>query len=114
MQLPPTALDSEDPLPLQIGTCDVGQVVLVGSTTGHAPRALGVWPMAETIAYRLVDALDKAAEREPDKERKGFRGKAASYLGNADRDLAVEIGGDHHQPPDGDAACPPRLRVCAR
>ncbi len=43
-------------------------------------------------ADRLVEALDEAAEREPDEQRKGFLSKAASYLGNAGGDLAVEIG----------------------
>lgn len=69
-----------------------GGVALVGTPTGHARRAVGVWPTAETIADRLVGALDEAAEREPDEERKGFLRKAAAYLGNAGRDLAVEIG----------------------
>lgn len=69
-----------------------GHVMLIGAPTGHARRAVGAWPTAETIADRLVHALDEAAEREPDDERKGFLRKAAAYLGNAGRDLAVDIG----------------------
>ncbi|AKT50688.1 hypothetical protein ADJ73_04060 [Arsenicicoccus sp. oral taxon 190] len=49
-------------------------------------------PHPESIADRLVAALDEAAEREPDPERKGWLRKTAAYLGNAGRDLAVEIG----------------------
>ena len=32
------------------------------------------------------------ADREPDPERKGWLRKTAAYLGNAGRDLAIEIG----------------------
>lgn len=69
-----------------------GDISLVGSPTGHARRAVGAWPTAETIADRLINALDEAAEREPDLERKGWLRQSAAYLANAGRDLAVEIG----------------------
>lgn len=93
VQLALAALDSEDPPFLsKLERVMSGQVVFVGAPTGHARRAVGAWPTAETIADRLVDALGEAAEREPDEERKSFLGRAASYLGNAGRDLAVEIG----------------------
>lgn len=69
-----------------------GHIFLVGAPTGHARRAVGAWPTAETIAGRLITALDEAAEREPDPERKGWLRKTAAYLGHAGRDLAVEIG----------------------
>ena len=39
-----------------------------------------------------MNALAEAADREPDHERKGWLSKSAAYLGNAGRDLAVEIG----------------------
>jgi hypothetical protein len=65
---------------------------LVGEPTGHARRAVGAWPTPESIADRLIGPLDEAADREPDPERKGWLRKAAAYLGNAGRDLAVEIG----------------------
>jgi hypothetical protein len=66
---------------------------LVGEPTGHARRAVGAWPTPESIAARLISALDEAADREPDPERKGWLRKTAAYLGNAGRDLAVKIGG---------------------
>lgn len=53
---------------------------------------MGAWPTADALADRLVQALEDAADREPDEERKGFLRKGAAYLGNAGRDLAVEIG----------------------
>lgn len=87
------ALDSESPaFVAKMQRYADGHVMRVGAPTGHARRAVGAWPTAETIADRLVGALDEAAEREPDEERKGFLRKAAGYLGNAGRDLAVEIG----------------------
>jgi len=46
----------------------------------------------ESIADRLIGALDEAAEREPDPERKSWLRKTAAYLGSVGRDLAVEIG----------------------
>lgn len=48
---------------------------------------MDAWPTAD----RLVGALDEATGRELDEWPKGFLRKAAAYLGNAGRDLAVEI-----------------------
>jgi hypothetical protein len=87
------ALDSEQPpYVTKMQRYSSGHVVMIGAPTGHARRAVGAWPTAETIADRLVSALDEAADREPDPERKGWLSKTAAYLGNAGRDLAVEIG----------------------
>lgn len=87
------ALDSEQPPYVKkMQRYASGHVVMIGAPTGHARRAVGAWPTAETIADRLVSALDEAADREPDPERKGWLSKTAAYLGNAGRDLAVEIG----------------------
>ena len=87
------ALDSEQPPYVKkMQRYSSGHVVMIGAPTGHARRAVGAWPTAETIADRLVSALDEAADREPDPERKGWLSKTAAYLGNAGRDLAVEIG----------------------
>ena len=87
------ALDSEQPPYVKkMQRYSSGHVVMIGAPTGHARRAVGAWPTAETIADRLVSALDEAADREPDPERKGWLSKTAAYLGNVGRDLAVEIG----------------------
>lgn len=68
-----------------------GEISLVGKPTGHARRAVGARPTPESIADRLISARDEAADQEPDPERKGWLRKTAAYLGNAGRDLAVEI-----------------------
>ena len=87
------ALDSEEPpFVTKLERVMTGDIIFVGAPTGHARRAIGAWPTPESIADRLVNALDEAAEREPDPERKGWLRKTAGYLGNAGRDLAVEIG----------------------
>lgn len=87
------ALDSEQPPYIsKLERVMTGDIIFIGAPTGHARRAVGAWPTAETIADRLITALDEAAEREPDPERKGWLRKTAGYLGNAGRDLAVEIG----------------------
>lgn len=87
------ALNGEvPPFVTDMRTSASGHIFLVGAPTGQARRAVGAWPTPESLADRLVRALDEAADREPDEERKGFLRKTASYLGNAGRDLAVEIG----------------------
>lgn len=87
------ALHSEEPpFVTTMRRRGAGGYILVGSPTGHARRAVGAWPTAESIADNLIHALDEAAARESNEERRGFLGKAAAYLGNAGRDLAVEIG----------------------
>lgn len=87
------ALDSEEPRYIsELERLMTGDIIFIGAPTGHARRAVGAWPTAETIADRLVKALGEAADREPDPERKGWLSKTAAYLGHAGRDLAVEIG----------------------
>ena len=87
------ALDSEDPpFVSRFERVLTGDIIFIGAPTGHARRAVGAWPTPESLADRLVSALDEAAEREPDPERKGWLRKSAAYLGSAGRDLAVEIG----------------------
>jgi len=87
------ALEGEDPpFITKLERRASGGIGLVGKPTGHARRAVGAGPTLESIADRLITALDEAADREPDPERKGWLRKTAAYLGNAGRDLAVDIG----------------------
>lgn len=60
--------------------------------TERARRAVGAWPTAKGMADRLVSAVNYAADREDDPERKGWLKKTAAYLGNAGRDVAIQIG----------------------
>lgn len=64
---------------------------LTGVPTGEARRAVGAWPTPESLAERLVVAMDQAAEVEQDAEVRGWLRRLSSHLGGAGRDLAVEI-----------------------
>lgn len=66
--------------------------VSVSAPTERARRTGGAWPSAESMADRVVEALEDAATRGEDPERRGWLKKTATYLGSAGRDLAVEIG----------------------
>jgi hypothetical protein len=68
-------------------------IIAVKSPTGKARRAVGSWPTPEIMADRLIDALNQAAENEPDEARKGRLRQAASYIGSFGRDLLVEVMG---------------------
>src|SRR5687767_12580603 len=58
------ALNSEDPpFVTRMQRRTAGGFSLVGSPTGHARRAVGNWPTAESMADKLVSALTEAAER---------------------------------------------------
>ena len=65
---------------------------MVFNVTERARRAVGQWPTAESVADRLVAALQSAADREPDEEMRGWLRRTAAWLGGAGRDFAVEIG----------------------
>jgi hypothetical protein len=63
----------------------------VQGVTPAARRAVGQWPTAESLIGQLVSGLEAAAEREDDPVRKGRLRQAASLLGGAVRDIAVDI-----------------------
>lgn len=66
------ALEGEDPPFIsKLERRSSGGISLVGRPTGHARRAVGAWPTPESIADRLVSALDEAADREPDPSGRG-------------------------------------------
>ncbi|WP_146227998.1 hypothetical protein [Micromonospora sp. S4605] len=66
-------------------------VIRVERPTGEARRRLGLWPTPETLADRLVQAMTQAAEQEPDEEKRGRLKTAASWFGNAGRDVLVDV-----------------------
>lgn len=69
------------------------QILGVGNPTGHARRTVGAWPTPESLADRLIAALEQAADKEPDAEKRGWLRNTALYLASAGRDLAVDIAG---------------------
>ena len=75
---------------LQMTMGDVGRWFVQG-VTPEARRAVGQWPTADSLIGQLVAGLDAAAEREHDLERRGRLRQAASLLGGAVRDIAVDV-----------------------
>ena len=85
-----------DEQPLFFSTIDgsslAGRAVLaVTQPTGQARRAVGAWPTAETLADRIVAALNAAADDEPDPVKKGKLRSAAAAGGGVARDVFVEV-----------------------
>jgi hypothetical protein len=65
-----------------------GHITRVGE---RARRELGTWPAADTLVEQLAAALDEAAERETEPERKRGLRTAAAVLGGVARDIAVHV-----------------------
>ena len=68
-----------------------GRFTHVKSVTAQARRIVGQWPTPEALVDRLVAALDKAAEQEPNDERRSKLRTVSAALGGAVRDVAVEV-----------------------
>lgn len=86
------ALIAETPKLFQNYMYGVGSgVIRVERPTGEARRRVGLWPTPESLADRLVQAMAAAADQEPDEEKRGKLKAAASWLGSAGRDLAVDV-----------------------
>ena len=85
------ALAHEDP-PLfgQVGEHDFG-IHTVAYPTGHARRIVGSWPTPESLAERIVDGLEEAADKEPDEDKRGRLRRAASSVRDVGRELFVDV-----------------------
>jgi hypothetical protein len=64
----------------------------VTNVSERARREAGQWPTAESIADRLVAALNAAADGEADEEKRSWLRRTASWFAGAGRDFAVEVG----------------------
>ncbi|WP_139131862.1 hypothetical protein [Micromonospora chersina] len=72
---------------------DGRDMCLIRDPSGHARRIVGTWPTSETLADRLVQAMEQAADQESDPEKRGWLRKTADWLGSAGRDIAVDVAG---------------------
>ena len=63
----------------------------VVSVSERARRELGSWPSAESLVEQLAAALSRAADDEPEPERKGRLRDAAEVLASTARDIAVGV-----------------------
>lgn len=59
--------------------------------SGEARRRVGAWPTPESLADRLVQAMERAADSEPDEEKRSKLRHTASYLSSVGRDVLVEV-----------------------
>jgi hypothetical protein len=63
----------------------------VDGVSERTRRELGAWPTADTLVDQLADALRRAADDEPELERKGRLRQAADVVGGMARDVAVAV-----------------------
>ena len=64
---------------------------MVTGVTAEARRAVGRWPSHETMAARLLAALEAAVEQEEDPVRKGRLRAAAEAVAGIGRDVLVSV-----------------------
>ena len=57
----------------------------------EARVAVGAWPSGETMTAQLIEAIEQAADREPDPEKKTRLRALADGLGGAARDITVSV-----------------------
>ena len=63
----------------------------VDAVTERTRRELGAWPTAGSLVDQLAEALGRAADDEPEPERKGRLRQAADVVGGMARDVAVAV-----------------------
>ena len=88
------ALESAWPPYINVSYTMAGPDRLGGHINGVSDRTrreLGAWPSAEGLVDRLVQALDDAAQHEPEAERKSRLRAAADGLAGMARDVAVGV-----------------------
>lgn len=61
----------------------------VYAPSGNARRIVGAWPTAEAWADRLVEALQDAANNEPDTDKRSKLRSAASIIGGIAREVVI-------------------------
>jgi len=64
---------------------------MVTGVTAEARRAVGQWPSPETMADRLLAALETTVEQEDDPVRKGRLRAAADAVAGIGRDVLVSV-----------------------
>jgi hypothetical protein len=83
------ALATADPTFIEPVEVDQRVPIGVSGVTERARVAVGQWPSPEGLISDLVKALDRAAETEPDPERKSKLRTVAAVLGGIAREVAV-------------------------
>jgi hypothetical protein len=68
-----------------------GYIWHAGAPTGHARRLVGAWPTPETLADRVITALNDAADNEPDEAKKGKLRRGAEAVAGVGRDVLTDV-----------------------
>jgi hypothetical protein len=88
------ALADEQPrlfAPIDGSALNSREIFAATEPTGYARRTVGAWPTAESLADRIVAALNEAAEAEADEGKRRRLRELAAGLGGFGRDLLVEV-----------------------
>jgi hypothetical protein len=70
---------------------DTGDVVAVANPTGQARRTVGQWPTPASLASEIIEALSKAADREPDPEQKSKLRAVVDFFAGVGRGVLTEV-----------------------
>jgi hypothetical protein len=68
-----------------------GGIILVGAPTGYARRVVGAWSTPESLADRIVAALNEEADTEADEVKKGKLRRAAEAVAGVGRDILTDV-----------------------
>jgi hypothetical protein len=63
----------------------------ITGVTPEARQAVGQWPTPENVVDSLAQAFTRAAEHEPDPERKGMLRTVGGFLAGTGKDIATEV-----------------------
>lgn len=63
----------------------------VAKVSAAARQAVGQWPTPEGLVDALAEAFGKAAEHEPDAEKKSRLRQVGAFLGSTGRGVATEV-----------------------
>lgn len=85
------ALSSEDPPFFTAQGSWGGGILRASNPTGHARRAVGAWPNAESLANQLIAKIESAAAGESDEGKRSKLNQLAGFFATGGRDLLVDI-----------------------
>jgi hypothetical protein len=64
---------------------------IVSEVSERARRAVGQWPASDNAADVLIAALERAADSEPDEERKSGLRKTAGFLASTGKEVLIRV-----------------------
>lgn len=65
--------------------------LVISGVTERARRAVGQWPTSDLAADAILSALSKAAEQEPDDEKRSGLQRAVAFLGGAGKEVLYRV-----------------------